>query len=371
MRDWFTEIHARLEATMRAAEKHATFATELEGVRFALDTASAISEIAAGAQLLAAIELAWVFGFLREGVARIEAFIAALPDHEVLLLARLSATLASLFRTQGIATKCLEIATKACAYARTSGDGPTLAFALSLYAYGKLSVHDFADADAALVEAAAIPLLSARLRLGLSQARAHLSAESGDLDAAARGFEQLVAEHRTLGNLRNVHVSVLNLAETEFARGRTARAIALVREALPAVKLGSDVDLCSAMLSSLAGYLVASGDLADAVAAAHETMGRLARDPDHFSFVGALEHLALVDALRGRFSRAARLAAYTDAVFAKRGFKREVVEQTTHDRLVTLLDANLTPEERANLSSEGAALSPETASALALEIAAD
>jgi hypothetical protein len=39
----------------------------------------------------------------------------------------------------------------------------------------------------------------------------------------------------------------------------------------------------------------------------------------------------------------------------------------TYDRLTALLDARLTPEDRAHLAAEGAALTPEAAVTLALE----
>ncbi len=81
----------------------------------------------------------------------------------------------------------------------------------------------------------------------------------------------------------------------------------------------------------------------------------------------ALEHLALALALGGGWKLAAVLASYCDVALAKLGHKREFDEQTTHDRLTALLDANLKPDERPRLAVEGAALTPEAAVALALE----
>jgi class 3 adenylate cyclase len=90
-------------------------------------------------------------------------------------------------------------------------------------------------------------------------------------------------------------------------------------------------------------------------------------DPDNNSIIFTLELLALIDALQDRFPRAARLVAYTDSAFAKLGTKRRRVSQMTYDRLTALLDARLTPEDRAHLAAEGAALTPEAAVTLALE----
>jgi len=368
LRDWFAELYERQEATARSAEWIAGFATELESVRFALDDALARFEAVAGAELLAAIERAWkARGFAREGIARNEAFIAALPGDEVLLLAKLSATLSSLLGFQGMFAHALEAATKARAYARPSGDGPALALALRAYSRVSAQLGNFADADAALIEAAAIPLLSAAMRSTLTEARLHLSDLSGDLDAAARGYQQRIAEQRAIGSVRNVHAAVINLAGIEHARGQTDRAIELVRDVLPELRSESDQILCANILANLAGYLAARGDLSGAMEAAHEAIAKLAPDPDHYLVTAALEHLALVDALQGRFRRAARLASYTDSGFAKTGTKRQFTEQTTYDRLSTFLEANLTPEDRLQFTADGSALTSEAAVALALE----
>ncbi len=367
LRDWFAGIYDRREATARNSEMTAAFASELEGVRFALDDALARSDVVAGGELLAAIEWTWMLGFGREGIARNEAFIAALPRDEVLLLAKLFTTSAMLLGSEIMDNRYLDVAAAACAHARTSGDGPTLATALRLYASANARLRHFGDADAALIEAAAIPMLSARSRLALMHERVSLSALSGDLDAAARGYEHLIAEQRALGNLRSMHGTVLALAEVEHRRGRTARAIALAREVLPALRSGPDREVCAAGLTNLAGYLAASDDWSGSMEAAREAIVTLAHEPDDVRATAALEHLALVEASQGRFSRAARLAAYTGSSVARIGITRQFTEQTTLDRLVALLEANLTPGERQRLAIDGAALAPDAAVALALE----
>jgi len=230
-----------------------------------------------------------------------------------------------------------------------------------------VQLRNFPEAESALSEAAAIPMLSARLRLGIAEVHVRLSLASGDLDAAARGFEEAIATDRSLGNLRNVYASTANLAEVEHQRGRTLRAIDLLREILPALRGGTDYATASFALKSLAGYLAATDDLAGAAAAAREAIITLVNEPDHLQVTEALEHLALVHALQGEVARAARLAAYTNAALAKDGSTREYTEQTTYDRLTAILDANLEPEERRRLAEQGAALTAEAAVALALE----
>jgi ATP/maltotriose-dependent transcriptional regulator MalT len=233
-----------------------------------------------------------------------------------------------------------------------------------------VQLRNFPEAKSALSEAAAIPMLSARLRLGIAEVAVILSLTTGDLDAAARGFEEAIATDRGLGNMRNVYASTANLAEVEHQRGRTLRAIALVREILTALRSGTDYAIASFAFKSLAGYLAATDDLAGAAAAAREAIATLANEPDHLQVTEALEHLALVDALHGNVARAAHLAAYTNAAYAKDGTTREYTEQTTYDRLTAFLDANLEPEEGSRLAEQGAAMTAEAAVALALEVGA-
>jgi predicted ATPase len=369
LRDRFAEVRARQEATARDAEMGEALAEELGDVRSALDGALARSEVVAGAELLAALQRAWrIIGLDREGIERNEAYLALLPDDRTLLAAKLSCAVALLLVDRGMFARGLEFATNACAFARASGDAETLVFALREYAAATISLGDVERAEAALTEAEAIPIVSARLRSTLVSGRALLSVRSGDLEGAALSFEREVRDQRALGNVRNVHVNLANLAEVEHKRGRTARAIELLREVFPAVKGAGNRNIYAMYLSNLAAYLAASDDLPGAREAAREAIAALASDPEDIFVILAIEHVALVDALQGRLSRATRLAAYAWAAFDdKTGGRREFTEQATHDRLAAILVESVPPSERARLASEGAALTPEAAVALALE----
>jgi predicted ATPase/class 3 adenylate cyclase len=361
LRDRFADIYRTLESTARSAELNAAFAVELEGIRFALDDALARADTVAGGELLATTERAWLYGFSSEGIARNEAFIAALPSTEVLLLAKLTTTLAGLLYDQGLHAKALDVAMQACTHARASGDGPALASALGWYADANTRLGKFAEADTALNEATAIASLPARLRGSLTQARAFLSVKSGDLDAAARAYAQRIADQRALGNFRSAYVATSNLAELEHSRGNTPQAIALVRDILPGLRGGSDQRLLASTLCNLAGYFAATGDLDAARDAAREAIATLPSEPGDVYVTIALETLALADAVEGQLAQAARIAGYTDAAFRKAGYNREYTEQKTHERLAALLEAGLAPQECERFAAEGSALSPESA----------
>jgi predicted ATPase/class 3 adenylate cyclase len=367
LRDWFVEIADRVEATLRTGDRHAALRTELEGVRSALDDALARSDVVAGGELLAAISTAWpALGILGEGMDRVEAFISTVPDDEVLLRADLSATFAYLLLDQGAFVRALESATNACVFARRSGNGSSIARSLAAQSIANCQLRNYTEADTALKEAAAIPLLSAGMRAAVAQARVQLNSSTGDHDAAAREMEQMIVDQRALGNRRNVLTCTFNLAIIEERRGNPTRAIALLRELRFELKSGRDVQLRAMALSALTGLLAENGELTEAMEAAHETIETLARQPDNLYVVGAIEGAAHIDALQGRFARAACLASYAEAAVTKIGYKRSKSDQRRRDHLTALLGANLSPEERARLEAEGAALTTEAAVALVL-----
>jgi predicted ATPase len=369
LRDRFAQLWERRERTARRADLAAELHTELEDVRFALDGALARSEVIDGGELLADIGASWQFiGLEAEGMARDESYLAALPADQSQLRARLSIALSFLLRQSGHNARAFELATQAVEQARASGDASSVARALREYAQMAVFLRRFEDAELALAQAEAIPEGSANLRILLLETRAFLSWFRGDLDTAARTHEQLREQYRSLGNGSAEQRSALNVAEIEYVRGQTQRAIAVVREILPAVRSAADKTLLVNLLTNLAGYLAAVDDLSGAVPAAHEAIRILAaREPDHAHVAVAIEHLALVVALRGDRARAARLEGYADAACVRHGLLREFTETTTHDRLAALLRDSLAPDDLARLIADGAALTPQAAIALALE----
>jgi ATP/maltotriose-dependent transcriptional regulator MalT len=266
--------------------------------------------------------------------------------------------------------RALDLAAQAVAYARASGDGPTLADALQKYAFIHVGVdaRGNARAEAALVEAESIPDASTYVRLQFLTTKAQLCAANGDTDAAVRIWEQLRQRHRSLGNTRNEIVAVLNRAEIEHERCQTDKAIALVREILPQARRGREMSLAGTLLVNLAGYLVAVDDLPGAIEAAYEVIGpHVRREPDDSQVAQVVEHLALVYALRGELARASTLEGYAASVFRQIGFNRESTETKTYDRLSVRLREGLAPDELARFTAEGAALATESAIALALD----
>jgi predicted ATPase/class 3 adenylate cyclase len=369
LRERFAETWARTECSGRTHELVEAFAAELEDVRFALDGALVRPDIIAGGALLAEIGGSWSdLGLDAEGMTRCERYIASLTAGESQLLARLSGALAYLLNESGQKLRALEVATEAVAHARDDGAPKTIAWALRHYGNAATRLSRFEDADAALTEAEAYHVTSVSLDLALLYVRAILTNARGDFESAARINEQLRKTHRILGNTHGESVAAGNLGECEYARGQTRLAITIFEEMLPALRSGKNRRGLATALNNLAGYRVAADDLPGAVLAAREAIELQAPTNAGAVDVGiAIEHLALVAAVRGDFSRAAALEAYADAALARPGFEREFTETTTYNRLTALLRDGLSPDELARLTAEGAALAPEAAIAVALE----
>jgi predicted ATPase len=369
LRDRFVELRVHTERTGRHTELDGAFGAELEDVRSALDWALGKADIATAGELAAALTgCAWEYlGLIAEGIARNELVLATLPDRERLLKGRLACTLSELLNHSGRKERAIEIATQAVAHARASGDAPTLADALDRYAWICLVLDRGDDAKKALDEVQAIPGGSKLLGVRLRSTHAFWATEIGEVDLAADLWQQVRAEHRSLGNTHDEALAVVNHAEAEHARGQTQRAISIVREIIPQSRRQADKRLFAGTLSNLAGYLVAAGALDEAVEAARESLAQLVKSELDYSSVGiSIEHVALVWALRGNLARAATLEGYTGAAFLRIGFEREFTETVTYDRLVKLLREGLTVQELARLNAEGVALTREAAVTLAV-----
>jgi hypothetical protein len=88
-------------------------------------------------------------------------------------------------------------------------------------------------------------------------------------------------------------------------------------------------------------------------------------DPGHVDVVLAIELLAYIAAVRGDVDRSARLAAYADVNVARIGYIRDYEALAVHDRLKLILHEQLTVDELARATVEGASLNHEAAIVLA------
>ena len=308
-------------------------------------------------------------GLEAEGMARCEAYLAALPADESRLRARLSSALSDLLGDSGHKVRAFELATQAVEHARASGDDSLLAEALRAYATAAASLDRLDDAERALAQAEAMPGTSAYLRACVARSARILqpvSWRSRDGGAHVRAAPQgapLARKHSTAEQ-----IAALNLAEVEHARGHTQRAIAIVRETLPVVRSGADKVNARHPAQQPRGLSRRGRTIFPA------RWRRLARQSGSCrARAGPCLRRGCDRAPGARLRAARRSCARGHARRLRRrcvrrhGFEREFTETTTHDRLTALLREGLAPDELARLTAEGAALTPEAAIALALE----
>ena len=370
LRDRFVQLQTVFNATGSAQATQAAFASELEDLRTALDGALERGDLRAGTELLDAVQYHWrAHNLHTEGLTRAEKFLVAIPTAERRLRALAGSAAADAFDNLGRKLSAFELAENAVADARACGDSETLADVMRTYAWAAMRCGRFELADEALVEAEALAGESVRRRLELRGRRAFLAKSQGDSEGAARTYTQLLAEWRAVGSDEMVWTTAHNLAETEHECGRTERAIELARETLSSHKKNRDRSFASSLMN-LAGYEASLGHVDAALAAASEAIAQFTRFGSGRSSVGvsiAIEHLALVSALRGDLERAARLGGFATRALEDQGYVREFTERHSFDRLAALLAAGLAPDDVARLRAEGEALKPEDAIALALQ----
>jgi tetratricopeptide (TPR) repeat protein len=341
----------------------------LEDVRFALDGGLSRPDIVEASTLLVAIFVGWAsIGLEAEGFARTEAYLTQLPPTQPRLLAQLFASVSAFRINSAQYVLAFEAATHAIAHARESGNPRVLGRALLMRTRAAISLDRLDDAEIDLVEFEALPSMPAPLQLQRLASHASLTAARGDDETAARAYEDLRKQHRAAGDVPNETAAAINLAEIEHKRGRTDRAIATLTEYLASTRSGIDRNVFWMTIMNLAGYYLAVDDLPSALAAGREVIVSLtAADLDHPFAGAAIGHLGLATALRGDLSRAALLQGYANAALDRHGIVRGFTERTTHERLAALLRDGLSREELARLTTEGAALTPAVARALALE----
>jgi predicted ATPase/DNA-binding CsgD family transcriptional regulator len=365
LRDEFADLRRSFEQTGGTVPINRAFNAYIVDVRQALDAALERDDVVVGAELLAAVGSLWVpLGLGREGRTRAEKYLSVLTHDQPLLVARLSIHLSLMLLRGGRKLRAIDAAQKAVAAARKAGDTTTLADALRVLATSGLSLTRLEEAAAALREADALDTPAPAVRLALLRARAWLTMYS-DPSAASPMYEQLLEQYRLANDPTGYLVTASNYAVNESIRGFPDRAIAITQQILSARRAAADKWSLALSLSNFAGYLCATGDLPGAEAAARESIDLLsAIEPDSPNLAMAVEVLALVWALRGDYEFATVLEAFANATFERHGFRREFNTVMTYDRLMELLSSALSSERIAALTREGAALTPEAATAL-------
>jgi len=162
--------------------------------------------------------------------------------------------------------------------------------------------------------------------------------------------------------------ALAGLAELEFGDGQVEQALRLAGEALEIDSRGKNQTGLALGYDNIAAYRIALGDVVGAREAAREAL-RLARQAQRALLTAiALQHFALLGALRGEVRGAAQLIGYVDAQYKELGYEREGTEKWGYEKLMAALREQLSDAEIEKLAAEGAAWSEDQAVDEALKV---
>jgi non-specific serine/threonine protein kinase len=336
--EWFMALAVRAEPALSRPDQGPwleRLEQEHDNLRAAIQWSAESGEVEVGLRLGGALWRFWaVHGHLREGRERLAALLA-LPEPGA------------------------------------PSAPPTAARAKALHGAGTLALRqgDYAAARPALEESLAIrrelgdrPGIAASLNnLG------YVVRAQGDYAAASALFEQSLAIKRERGDRQGIAHSHQNLGETAHLQGDYALARDRYEESLAISRESKDGWDIASSLCNL-GYL--SLDLGDAGAARSQFGESLAiwrgfRSPSGIAL--ALEGLAGVAAARGAAARAMRLTGAAAALRAPIGVPIPPLEQGRLARWLQVARQALSDDAAAALRAEGQAMTPEQATAYALE----
>jgi tetratricopeptide (TPR) repeat protein len=184
---------------------------------------------------------------------------------------------------------------------------------------------------------------------------------AGDPVGAKAYYQESMGLERALATRTGLMTVIANLAELEFAEGRSREAVALAREAFDACRRSHALGPMALLGMNLTGYLIAANELEEARRTGLEALAlNCTLGNDYFAVI-CLEHLALAAASNGSLEQAAMLAGYSDAYYTRHGKRRESNEQVSFDRLIGIMAQGLDRQERSRLQAVGAAWTIEEA----------
>jgi predicted ATPase/DNA-binding winged helix-turn-helix (wHTH) protein len=252
---------------------------------------------------------------------------------------------------------------------RQAGDAVGLSRALRQTAIARAMPGEAGPEILAMVDEAVALLRHLAPHKDLATALAHTGAVhllSGHLDDARRFNEAAIDMRRALGDRSGVLASGVNMAELLFMGGDVAAALRYAMAAEAEARACNAVATLALILCNLAGYRLHGDDVDGAFEAAAEALGLSRAIGQEYLAVMCLEHLALVQALRGAAEPAAIVLGFVDEHYRDAGQTREWLEQDGHDRLVAKLAAALPAAERERLMIEGAAYGNDAVDSVAL-----
>jgi predicted ATPase/DNA-binding XRE family transcriptional regulator len=188
----------------------------------------------------------------------------------------------------------------------------------------------------------------------------------GEVDRARKCYSEALALYVSIGSVC-VRAGILsNLAELEFSRGETERAIVLASQARETSARLNDQRTIGSTEANLAAYLIATNRWGAAAGHARAALRKLADGSPPLFRLAAIEHLAVIAGLGGDVTRAAKLFGYTDSRIHALGESRTPTEECGCRRLAAILLDRFESGELAERLAAGARMSETEAIAVAL-----
>ncbi len=341
----------------------ASVETDLENFRAALEwSLGQRNDTALGAELAGA--MGWIYrqsALFVEGARWAERGLAEVGDAAPAVVGRLHMALSIFCLNMGDMNRALQAAQLATEAYRAAPAGSELAWSRAQEGGCLLFLGRRDDARRAIEEAVDVAREHRdMLRLG---GALNALALTIPIERAAERFAPLEESIRTYraASADGAMVPTGNLAEAHFATGNFASALACGLDAIAMARSNRDRSFLAGVLTNVAAYALANGDVMQADRAGQEAM-RLARDigTTHYAMC-AFQHLGSVAARRGAFARAARLLGASNERYREFGIAREFTEQSLYDRSIAEIRGALGEDHLLVYLSEGAALPLERA----------
>ncbi len=355
--DFLLPIEAMGQQWPTTAANMAAVSAELDNLRAALEWAGVSP---AGHDLvvrLAGVSFRVWFAVVRlaEGLDRCLALRhhldAAVPTEDA---ARFWFTMARLGQ-YALRPEGLDAAQRAAALYRELGDERRLCMSLVNAAVQGSRFGTVEGMGAAIEEASALmrPDWLPRERAALEFARVRWYQAQNRLEDALASAQRQVAVAAEEGPNPGMHYAMSNVTSIEVALGRLDEAIAHAREAIAQLH-ASGHDAGAGHLYLVAGMAWAhKGCVDEALAALRNAYPRLLQEGDHYRVIAPL---AVLCAIQGRFSDAARMLAFEAASRSRLRYVRQAQGQSLLLQAEDILAGHLTSEQRAALNAEGAAM---------------
>jgi predicted ATPase/DNA-binding CsgD family transcriptional regulator len=262
-----------------------------------------------------------------------------------------------------------ESAERALALYESVGDPRGGAYALRFLAYSLLQMGHVDEAGGVIERAiAAFRAHSDAVGIASCLSLQGVSAYNRrDFAAGREYYVQAIAAYKELGDELAAADVLGNLGELEFADGNPERALRAVTASLRITTAGREMANLAIDHNNRAAYLIATGNLEEARDSAREGLRWAQPEQNTWNIAVALQHLALIAALRRAAGRAALVLGYVNARYGELGLEREATEQWAYDKLTLTLREGLDEIDIARLALDGAALSEDEAVQEALQ----